>query len=200
MPMLSVFSGKSRLAPLSLMLVLVCAGFEPALANAQALQFTQVTSFTPPYSPDYFVLTGDVNNDGKPDLVILTSGPATAYVLLGNGDGSFGVTTSYPIGSFPTQPALADLRGDGDLDLIVPTLGSVNVLLGNGDGTFQPLVSYSISAEGANGLTVGDFNGERNLTWRWQYLTLYIAASQRTSKYSRATAMAHSAHRSPLHW
>ena len=163
MPMLSVFSGKSRLAPLSLMLVLVCAGFEPALANAQALQFTQVTSFTPPYSPDYFVLTGDVNNDGKPDLVILTSGPATAYVLLGNGDGSFGVTTSYPIGSFPTQPALADLRGDGDLDLIVPTLGSVNVLLGNGDGTFQPLVSYSISAEGANGLTVGDFNGDKKL-------------------------------------
>jgi len=170
MSILSFFSGNGRLAPLylPLMLMLACAGLGPAPVNAQALQFTQVTSFTPPYSPDYFALTGDVNNDGKQDLVVLTSGggsgnPPTAYVLLGNGDGSFDFTNSYPIGNFPTQPALADLRGNGDLDLIVPTLNNVNVLLGNGDGTFQPLVSYSISAEGATGLTVGDFNGDKKL-------------------------------------
>jgi hypothetical protein len=169
MPVSSVFSGKGRLALLclSLILVLVFPGFGPAPASAQALQFTQVTTFNPPYSPQYVVLTGDLNNDGKPDLVVLTSGgpgvKATAYVLLGNGDGSFGVASGYPIANYPTQAVLADLRGNGDLDLIVPVLGEVNVLLGNGDGTLQPFVSYAIGAEGADGVTVGDFNGDKKL-------------------------------------
>lgn len=172
--MSSVFPGKRALAAvcLPLIFVLMCAGFEPAPASAQTMQFIQVTSFTPSLSPVY-VLTGDLNGDGKPDLVIVSnegSGiPSNAYVLLGNGDGSFGSASSYPIGtvgnSLPGQPALADLRGNGDLDLIVPSEDSnvVNVLLGNGDGTFQPFVSYPTSFPSVTGVTVGDFNGDKKL-------------------------------------
>jgi FG-GAP-like repeat/Abnormal spindle-like microcephaly-assoc'd, ASPM-SPD-2-Hydin len=172
--MSSLFPGRSRLTAvcLPLIFVLMCAGFAPASASAQTMQFIQVTSFTPSLSPVY-VLTGDLNGDGKPDLVIVSnegSGiPSNAYVLLGNGDGSFGSASRYPIGtvgnSLPGQPALADLRGNGDLDLIVPSEDSnvVNVLLGNGDGTFQPFVSYPTSFPSVTGVTVGDFNGDKKL-------------------------------------
>jgi hypothetical protein len=125
-----------------------------------------------PLSPAY-VLTGDLNRDGKPDLVIIsnqgTGIPSNAYVLLGNGDGSFGPASSYPIGtagnSAPGQATLADLRGNGDLDLIVASEVSnvVNVLLGKGDGTFLPSVSYPTSLAQVTGVTAGDFNGDKTL-------------------------------------
>src|ERR1700681_3789318 len=160
-------AGKSRSLCLPLTLFLLCAGFGPALASAQTMQFVQVASFTPQFGPPYVVVTGDLNRDGKPDLIALSSGgtgiPPTAYVLLGNGDGSFGPVSGYPIGAVPTQTALADLRGNGDLDLIVPGIANVNVLLGKGDGTFQPFIAYPTVSESANGITVGDFNGDHKL-------------------------------------
>src|SRR5450755_5168138 len=50
--------------------------------------------------------------------------------------------------------AVADLNGDGKLDMVMPNpcapvdppacnSGSLSVFLGNGDGTFQPAVAYS---------------------------------------------------------
>jgi hypothetical protein len=171
---LTAFPGKSRFTSLylSATFLLLCAGFGPAPASAQTIQFVQVTSFTPSIDPEY-VLTGDLNGDGKPDLVIVSNEgvgvPSNAYVLLGNGDGSFGPASSYPIGtagnSIPGQPVLADLRGNGDLDLIVPSAdwNVVNVLLGNGDGTFQPCVGYPTAFMYVTAVTVGDFNGDKKL-------------------------------------
>ena len=46
-------------------------------------------------------------------------------------------------GKLPAAVAVADLNGDGKLDLVVPNLGNppapgkVKILLGNGDGTFK---------------------------------------------------------------
>jgi FG-GAP-like repeat len=170
----TVFLGKGRLTPfcLSLILLLLFAGFGTVPACAQTMQFVQVASFTPSLSPAY-VLTGDLNRDGKPDLVIVsnegTGIPSSAYVLLGKGDGSFGPAYSYPVGtagnSQPGQPTLADLRGDGNLDLIVPSEVSnvVNVLLGKGDGSFLPAVSYPTSLPSVTGVTAGDFNGDNKV-------------------------------------
>jgi len=63
--------------------------------------------------------------------------------------------------------AVADLRGDGILDLVVAdkwqSIGNpaaeVSVLLGNGDGTFQSAVTYTTGAYEATSVAVGDLRG-----------------------------------------
>src|SRR5207253_2264071 len=76
----------------------------------------------------------------------------TVQVDLGNGDGAFRppiitgplnhVNQGPSAGIFDFGFAVADLNGDGKLDVVLAeTDGSVGVLRGKGDGTFEPLVT-----------------------------------------------------------
>jgi hypothetical protein len=109
------------------------------------------------------VVIGDVNNDGAPDLVVtsncqaLTCVDGTIYVLLNNGDGTFGAPN--PISPSMGGPlAIGDLNNDGNLDLVA----DVGVLLGNGDGTFTPLGSNPASdvPGGTISIALADINGD----------------------------------------
>jgi hypothetical protein len=84
----------------------------------------------------------------------------------------FAPPVTYDPGPAADSVAIADLRGDGKLDLVVANYcqepgpdscdgyGQVAVLLGNGDGTFQPAVFYSTGAYGAESVAVADMNGD----------------------------------------
>jgi hypothetical protein len=112
--------------------------------------------------PDPFsVAPGDVNGDGKLDLVVTIQTSNTVGVLLGNGDGTFRPHVDYATGARPTSVIVADLNGDGKLDLAVANgnAGSVSVLLGSGNGTFQPHVDYAAQADDQF-LVAADFNGD----------------------------------------
>jgi hypothetical protein len=64
---------------------------------------------------------------------------------------------------YAASVTVADLNGDGKLDLAVPSSGgTVSILLGNGDGTFQPAVNYPAGYAPAS-VAVGDFNGDGKL-------------------------------------
>ena len=63
-----------------------------------------------------------------------------------------------PVGTHPTNLALADLNGDGKLDVAVVNNSDSNtqVFLGEGNGTFRS-GSYRVGAN-PTGITSGDFN------------------------------------------
>jgi hypothetical protein len=83
-------------------------------------------------------------------------------VLLGNGDGTFQPVIPYSLGG-PSlgQIVLADVNGDGKLDIVTASQENAMVLLGNGDGTFQtPVGFFPTGGFGAAGIAVADVNGD----------------------------------------
>ena len=122
---------------------------------------------------------GDFNGDGKLDLAInncdLIYG-CLAFVLLGNGDGTFQVPIFVRYGTAPLEGtgslAVGDFNGDGRSDLVLQddTFSAVSdaaqIFLGNGDGTFSNASNYVIHFFGGPsvyGTAVADFNGDGKL-------------------------------------
>jgi len=125
---------------------------------------------------------GDVNNDGKLDLVAISGGGgqyAGAFVYLGTGtpiSGSFDSVGTPPVGwglgnldgsmvfstgNRPMFGALGDLNGDGNLDIATANWETnyISVLFGDGTGSFgtgaQFSVGFGLRANGHYGSTRG---------------------------------------------
>ncbi len=105
---------------------------------------------------------GDLNGDGRPDLVVTDTGSSpSSYVtvLLNDGDGTFAPGQTVSVGPLPFAVTLADLTGDGKLDIITSSLASndVTVLMGNGDGTFGAPIDLPAGPD-QYAVGVADFN------------------------------------------
>ncbi|HKD34985.1 MAG TPA: FG-GAP-like repeat-containing protein [Gaiellaceae bacterium] len=64
---------------------------------------------------------GDVNGDGRPDLVTANNDAATASVLLNEGGGRFGSGLDYATGPLPMAVAIGRYDSDRRRDLVIPT-------------------------------------------------------------------------------
>ena len=137
--------------------------------------FTPGTSFqaTPGGNPSD-VAAGDLNGDGHADIVASnrsnTSGTVDEVsVHLGRGDGTFEASVAYSAGDKftfgPLDIELADLDGDGDLDVaaansnIADASDHLIVWLGNGDGTLGERHGYD-GGLSPNGIALGDVDAD----------------------------------------
>jgi hypothetical protein len=157
----------------------------PASAQAQSggapiTNPAQVVYLTPDYASGGSGTTGiavaDVNNDGKPDIVLAnqcadsTCATGSVSVLLGNGNGTFQAPVSYLSGGYhAASVVIKDMNHDGIPDIIVSnacedsscsTTGNVAVLLGTGGGLFGAAVASSSGGQTAGAIAVADVNGD----------------------------------------
>ncbi len=155
----------------------------PVAADLVALFPTAQVPPEPPYVPPLLpvvpsaLAVGDLDRDGRPDLVAYVGAlpyPWTVrtegeiLTLLGNGDGTFRAGDRFWTGADaehlslgPRVIALADLDGDGVLDLVARSgdAPAVQVRRGAGDGTFGDKAEYPLVGA-VRALAVADVDGD----------------------------------------
>lgn len=108
----------------------------------------------------------DVNGDGNLDIVGADYDLGTLNVMIGNGDGTFSAYQSYAAGgvSETLQAEVADINGDGEMDVVVGNVpgDSVAVFIGNGDGSFKARQTFA-THDAARDLQFNDFDGDGEL-------------------------------------
>src|SRR5208282_4446149 len=143
----------------------------PVTASGGAISVGVPATYNIPSNDAVFVTTGDLDGDGKPDLIVLGGGQysttRTVNLFLSNSTPGFspGASQAKPNqtigpGAYGTQAIVGDANGDGKNDLVLyqPNQG-LTVLLNQGNGTFLTPTTYA-----AGNLPVAiakaDFNGD----------------------------------------
>src|SRR5262249_39939511 len=113
---------------------------------------------------------GDVNGDGKPDLVTPISDGTVSVLLNTTAQGAsvpaFAPQVTFAVGNNPSSVAVGDVNGDGKPDLAVTNFfdGTVSVLLNTTvQGATVPAFASLVSFAAGNiprWVAVGDFNGD----------------------------------------
>ncbi|CAF1439998.1 unnamed protein product, partial [Adineta ricciae] len=111
------------------------------------------------------IAVNDFNNDNQSDMAIVFPTNCTLVILLGQGNGSFVISTIYSTGenSNPIMVLADNVNDDNPIDLIVANRDSddVIVFLGHSNGTFLPMITSPIGKHSTPcGIALADFNAD----------------------------------------
>ena len=114
-----------------------------------------------------WITVADMNQDGKPDIVVANADAGTLSVLLGDGTGKFREAAGSPVaaGHLPNDIAVADMNGDGHPDLVIANhqAPTIIILLGDGKGGFRPAPGSPFDVHSnphPHAVAVADFDGD----------------------------------------
>jgi hypothetical protein len=141
-----------------------------------------------------FVISADVNGDGKADLVSVNLDDDTLTVLTNNGYGKFTFSATLGVGSEPFSVVAADVNQDGKPDLICASGGdaTITLLTNNGSGIFGSNATYNVG-NGPQSVAAADVNGDGYIdliTANWDDNTLTILTNNATGGFVIASTCA----------
>ncbi|CAN7760566.1 FG-GAP-like repeat-containing protein [Bradyrhizobium sp. LjRoot220] len=110
---------------------------------------------------------GDINGDGRLDIVTSSPGSLNTWILFGNGDGTFGtaIPNLMAVPSSNFEVALGDLNGDGKLELVASDGSFAQVAFQvphGGPGPFYSTGSVNLGAPPSS-MALIDVNGDGRL-------------------------------------
>ncbi len=128
-------------------------------------RFSLVTTFGQPEWNTRHVAVGDVNGDGIPDLVLANRGgrqPTASHLCLGMGGGRVVEPCQEVTTGSATTITLADVSGDGALDLVVPHRdgGQGYVYVNDGRGAFPSRRPFGPAQATIRSAAAADFDGD----------------------------------------
>ncbi len=136
-------------------------------ANNGAGAFVLLSTFNNGTDTPVSLETGDMDNDGDLDLVLLARlgniGSLTNVLTIrNNGSGTFTLGATIPVAGFAGALRLADFDHDGDLDVTVGYTNNFNIHLNNGTGALGvvPLVATILVSSQTFDWQVADVNGD----------------------------------------
>jgi hypothetical protein len=150
---------RMRAARLAVGTLLVLAAL-PSSAVGQEISFAPIDLYPRAEAdspePDHLV-TGDLNADGRDDVVVADGAAPGVQVWLAQPDGTLGAPTPFAFDG-RRDVRLADVNGDGDLDLLLAGADALRVALGGSGGSFGSATVVGPLVARID--VVSDFNGD----------------------------------------
>jgi len=137
------------------------------------------------------VITGDMNGDEYPDILVPNSASDNLYYFEGNGDGTFKEAVVMKTGREPVALDISDFNGDGVSDIAVCNYGdgNITIILGQKDGLFKVLEPVKVGRLPIS-IGAGDFNNDEKMdlavTLRFDKLIILLGNGDGTFRLAEA--------------